>query len=227
VDGCRGGWLVISAPGLPCAPGQLRWRVLEGLGPALDAPGLALTAVDMPVGLAGAGPRLCDQEARRLLGPRRSSVFPAPPRPCLAATTYAEACDLSAAASGRKLSRQAYNLLPRIRQLDQWLQANPAAWPRVREVHPELAFRQWNGGVPMAAAKKTEAGARQRAALVEAWLPGSAAAIRDSLRRSVAADDDILDALACLWSAARLLRGEALTLGGDPDGTGLPMRISA
>ncbi|SBO42144.1 DUF429 domain-containing protein [Cyanobium sp. NIES-981] len=227
VDGCRGGWLVITAPALPCAAAELHWQLLESLQPALAAPGLALTAVDMPVGLAEAGPRRCDQEARRLLGPRRSSVFPAPLRPCLAASTYAEACALSAAASGRRLSQQAYNLLPRIRQLDGLLQAEPSLRPRVWEVHPELAFRQWNGGVPMAEAKKTAAGASQRGALVEAWLPGAAAAIRASLRRGLVADDDILDALACLWSAGRLRRGEALTLGGDPDRTGLPMRISA
>jgi predicted RNase H-like nuclease len=228
VDGCRGGWLVITAPAaLPCAAAELRWQLLESLQPALATPGLVLTAVDMPVGLAGAGPRRCDQEARRLLGPRRSSVFPAPLRPCLAASTYAEACALSAAASGRRLSQQAYHLLPRIRQLDGLLQADRNLRQRVWEVHPELAFRQWNGGVPMAAAKKTAAGARERGRLVEAWLPGASGAIRASLRRSLVADDDILDALACLWSAARLRSGEALTLGGDPDPTGLPMRISA
>ncbi|WP_083782544.1 DUF429 domain-containing protein [Cyanobium sp. PCC 7001] len=227
VDGCRGGWLVITAPALPCSAAELQWQLLENLQSALSTPAQPLTAVDMPVGLAEAGPRRCDQEARRLLGPRRSSVFPAPVRPCLAASTYVEACALSAAASGRRLSQQAYHLLPRIRQLDALLQANRDLWPRVWEVHPELAFRQWNGGVPMAAAKKTAAGARQRGSLVESWLPGAVEAIRASLRRSLVADDDILDALACLWSAARLRSGEALTLGGDPDPTGLPMRISA
>lgn len=218
---------MVSAPAEQPCLANLHWQLLDDPGPALMRPGLALTAVDMPIGLAAEGPRPCDRQARQRLGPRRSSVFPAPLRATLACGSHGEACQVSEAASGRRLSRQTYNLLPRIRQLDELLQHQPDLRPRVWEVHPELAFCRWNGGVPMAASKKTEEGARQRGALVEAWLPGAARAIRASLRRCLVADDDILDALACLWSAGRLWRGEALTLGGEADPTGLPMRISA
>ena len=37
--------------------------------------------------------------------------------------------------------------------------------------------------------------------------------------------DDALDALACAWTARRFLAGTAEVLGGEPDGTGAPMRI--
>jgi predicted RNase H-like nuclease len=148
-------------------------------------------------------------------------------RAALGSVDYREACDLSFAASGRKLSKQAYNLLPKIRQLDQLLLADPGRSDRVHEVHPELAFSQWNGGEPMAHGKKTAAGAAQRQALVEAQFPGLALKIRTGVAKSQLADDDILDAIACLWSARRLFRQGALVLGGERDGCGLPMRISA
>ena len=79
----------------------------------------------------------------------------------------------------------------------------------------------------MAHAKKTAAGAAQRQDLVEALFPGLANKIRTGVAKSKLADDDILDAIACLWSARRLRREEALVLGGERDGRCLPMRISA
>ena len=53
--------------------------------------------------------------------------------------------------------------------------------------------------------------------------------MREQFRRSQVGDDDILDAFAALWSAERLLRGEAITLPVEPelDATGLAMEIHA
>jgi predicted RNase H-like nuclease len=225
VDGCRAGWLVVCARLDPCGTFEnLSWSLELEAASFIDG---GLVAVDMPIGLASDGPRTCDQQARALLGPRRSSVFPAPLRAALGACDYREACDRSFAVSGRKLSKQAYYLLPKIRQLDQLLLADSMRIDRVHEVHPELAFCQWNGGEPMAQAKKTAAGSAQRRHLVESEFPGLAEQIRSSVGQSKLADDDILDAMACLWSTRRLLRQEALVLGGERDALGLPMRISA
>ena len=225
VDGCRAGWLVVRGRLGPDGG----WRDLSW---SLEVEAVAfvdwgLVAIDMPIGLSAEGPRRCDQLARSLLGPRRSSVFPAPVRQALAARSYAEACALSQAACGRKLSQQAYNLMGKIRQLDQLLLQEPDRIARVYEVHPELAFAQWNGGVPMAQAKKTAAGAAQRQALVEASFPALVAEIAAAVPRSQLAIDDIRDALACLWSARRIALGEALELGGESDERGLWMRICA
>ncbi len=225
VDGCRAGWLVVGASlDLSGEFGHLSWSLELEAASFIDAD---LVAIDMPMGLAADGPRACDQQARALLGSRRSSVFASPVRAALGAIDYPEACGLSFAVSGRKLSKQTYNLLPKIRQLDQLLLADPRRSDRVHEVHPELAFSQWNAGEPMAHAKKTAAGAAQRQALVEDKFPGLARKIRAGVARSQLADDDILDAIACLWSARRLFTQEALVLGGERDGCGLPMRISA
>lgn len=224
VDGCRSGWLVVRARLDPCGTFEnLSWSLELEAASFID---WGLVAIDMPIGLAVDGPRSCDQQARSLLGPRRSSVFPAPLRAALGAYDYPEACERSFAISGRRLSKQAYYLLPKIRQLDQLLLADPRRIDRVHEVHPELAFSQWNGGEPMAQAKKTAAGFAQRQGLVESVFPGFAGQIRSSVGKSKLANDDILDAIACLWSARRLVQHRALVLGGERDGCGLPMRIS-
>ena len=95
-------------------------------------------AIDIPIGLADREPRSCDVAARRLLGPRRSSIFPAPVRAVLEAASYAEACMLSRRASGRGISKQLYNILEKIRTVDA-LQS-PRLQEQLFEMGPELSF---------------------------------------------------------------------------------------
>ena len=50
----------------------------------------ATVCIDIPIGLSSDGFRDCDRAARQLLGKRRSSVFPVPPRLALAPLSYEE-----------------------------------------------------------------------------------------------------------------------------------------
>jgi predicted RNase H-like nuclease len=147
----------------------------------------------------------------------------------LQARSYNEACELSFEAQGRKLSKQTYNILAKIRAVDALLQSEGSLSQRLVEVHPELSFHQWNNGIPMAHAKKKAEGLHQRLHLVEARFPGAFAEIRGRYKRREVADDDILDALACLWSAERVACGNHLHVGqpGQIDACGLPMQILA
>lgn len=206
VDGCPGGWIGALVDG-----STVEWLLLPDADAVL-AVDAAAVGVDMPIGLPAVGPRACDVEARRLLGPRRSSVFPAPVRAVLAASTYAEARALSVAAAGRSLSAQAWNLVPRIRDLD----ARLAEHTRVVEVHPEVVFARLAGPLPP---KKTVEGAAARTAALRTWLPSWPPAPRPARL------DDALDALACAWTARRWLAGTAETLGNEVDELGTPMRI--
>jgi predicted RNase H-like nuclease len=198
VDGCRGGWVVATdewdTGGLTVVA-----RFDEVLA-LVDG----FVAVDMPIGLPALGSRrACDTAARKALGPRRSSVFPAPSREALAANSFAEVTGLSI---------QAWNLVPKVREVDE-------AWqPRVREVSPELAFAVL-AGHPMAHPKRTADGRAERL---------DALALGEVPRARGAAADDVLDALACLVSAHRLAAGTALALGdGAIDARGRPMAIHA
>ncbi|MEB3321681.1 MAG: DUF429 domain-containing protein [Synechococcaceae cyanobacterium] len=226
VDGCRAGWLAVEhAPGADLAEATLHPTARS----LADTPGWAWIAIDIPIGLPERGCRTCDLQARQLLGPRRSSVFPAPIRAVLPARSHGEACALSRKVQNAGIPVQAFHLLGKIGQVDRLLRSEPARAKRMVESHPEVAFLVWNGGRPMRHPKRTAAGRAERLALVEQLHPGSFAHIRSRFRRRDVADDDILDALALLRTAGRLARGEALLLGapGDRDGRGLPMRIAA
>src|SRR5580658_3991596 len=105
LDGCRGGWVMVRAP-LDAGPGSSVEVVvdLEVVVSALEAGDLAVAGIDIPIGLPEAGPRPCDGDARSMLGPRRSSVFPAPLRGLLGATAYDDAAARCRALSGKGLS---------------------------------------------------------------------------------------------------------------------------
>lgn len=224
VDGCRAGWLCVE---LGQQDPLVRVRLCRSAAELFEGAEPAITAIDMPIGLNDNGPRACDQAARRFLRQRGSSVFPAPVRPVLAATSYAQACEFSLAAQGRKLSKQSFFLLPKIRELDGVLRADPQLVTGVVEAHPEVCFARWNGDRPMLHAKKTAAGRAERLALVESRFPGAASRLRSLFLKREVADDDILDALATLHTASRLADGSAVAFGDADarDSAGLPMQI--
>ncbi len=226
-DGCRAGWVaLVDGPAgrrIEVAPDAARLFEL--------AAGAALLAIDIPIGLPGAEPRACDVEARRRLGPRRASVFPAPPRAALVASTHAEATAIARRVQGRGMSVQTFHLLAKIREVDAQLRDATADAPAVAEVHPELSFAQWRGE-PMAHPKRDPRGREARRSLIGARYGTDLldAARRRFLRRDVATDD-LHDAFAVLWTAHRVLRGEHVSLpaGVDAptDAVGLPMQIVA
>jgi predicted RNase H-like nuclease len=181
---------------------------------------LAAVAVDMPMGLTDAGSRACDVAARRALGPRRASVFPAPLRPQLGCATYAEAVAAGRALDGRGLSRQAWNLVPGIAEIDALL--DPELQARVVEASPELSFATM-AGAPLGASKRTTDGAAARHALIARHV----GRLETTTVRG-ARTDDVLDAAALVWTARRLANGRALTFGtGTRDRRGLAMVVRA
>ncbi len=230
IDGCRGGWLVAASDARLSA---LHFTVVDDLEPIIAQAerGGAVMAIDIPIGLADGGPRTCDLEARRMLGrPRGSSVFPAPCRSALAATTYRRACGLSRRALGVALSIECFNILPKIRQVDVLM--TPARQAFVREVHPELVFALASGRPHgLVEPKRTAAGERIRLRLLRRAAPRfDPAAVRAKLRPALVTRDDVVDAVACLVAARRIAEGKARVLptgGIERDTRGLRMEIVA
>jgi predicted RNase H-like nuclease len=214
VDGWRSAWVGALLEGR-----TVRLLALPDVTAVLAVPGVQVVAIDMPIGLSEDGARACDVAARRRLGRAGSSVFPAPLRPVLAAEDYLMACAVSRGASGKALSKQAWNLVPAIRSLDQALGVPPDE--RVFEVHPELAFRCLDHRVD--APKATASGLAQR---IRALQP-----VMEVLDALAAAPPgvpavDALDACAAAWSAQRLAEGGGECVGdGAVDSRGRPMRI--
>ena len=214
VDGWRGAWVGALLDGR-----RVTLLALADVAAVLAVRDVELVAIDMPIGLSDDGARACDVAARRRLGRAGSSVFPAPLRPVLEATDYRDACATSVSASGKALSKQAWNLVPAIRFLDQALGDPPDE--RVVEVHPELAFRDLDHRVTDP--KITARGLAQRLAALRPVMDVDAALLdAPPLVPAV----DALDACAAAWSARRLADGAGECVGdGTTDRRGRPMRI--
>lgn len=199
VDGCRLGWcgVALGGCGAVVAVARTFTGLLDELGASVPTSRSGPVLVDMPIGLPeGEAPRASDALARAALGPRRASIFPAPPRAVLRARDHAEANALARAATGRGLSVQSFNLLPRVAELDDLLARDPALAERVHESHPELCFARL-GGAPCAHAKRTPRGRAERRALLERLAPGACDTIDAALARTRRADvaaDDVADA---------------------------------
>lgn len=224
VDGTPGGWVVV----IECA-GKPAVRKLLALADILDDP-FDIVAVDVPIGLLEAyeiGGRACDRAARKILGPRRSSVFSAPVRAVLEANSWDEACKLSRASSprGKAISKQTYAIVNKIREVDRLLQAHLDLRRVVREVHPEVCFCEL-GAKPMTHSKNKSAGCEERySALGRAFERlDTIVSAGDDLGLPV---EDVLDATVACWSARRLAAGQgrSLPIVVPFDSTGLPMAI--
>jgi predicted RNase H-like nuclease len=213
VDGVPGGWVVARVKG-----GDVAWSVVPDAAAVLAVTsGCAAVGVDIPLGVTAAGRRACDDECARRLGAARSSVFPAPPRAALGAPDHPTAAARAQAATGRKISLQTFHIAGKIADWD--AVARPG---HVVEVHPELAFRALAPGTVFAP-KKTTRGAGQRIAALGTWLDVAAAL---GELPAGARLDDVLDALAAAWSAARFARDEAEILGPGVDDRGRPMFVA-
>ena len=192
----------------------------------------ATVCIDIPIGLSSDGFRACDRAARQLLGKRSSSVFPVPPRLALAALTYEEINFASKAHCGKGVSKQAFYLLPKIREAEALLRSSDSDNFDWLETHPELCFSGFNGAVPMEHTKKTDAGFRERKSVLARHIPArSIDRLLQNLMalvpRAQCARDDMVDALVC-GVVARLDAAErdCLPPGGlEFDEAGLPMRI--
>ena len=235
VDGCPGGWVAafVQPAGDFCA-----LAVFARFADVLRAEQQPeIIAVDVPIGLperTGHGGRAAENAVRPLLGARQSSVFSVPARAAVEASDYAGACRAALATSDppRKVSKQLFNIAPKIREVDALLRADAALASRVYEVHPELAFWRLNGDRPLGEPKKVKSRpfppglALRRRLLRAAGLPG---ALIDAAPPRGAAEDDVLDALACAAVARRIHAGIARPFPDPPprDPYGLPMAIWA
>jgi len=217
VDGCRGGWIVVlvekQTAGVrpPCIKLCKRFDEVLALSPEPT-----VIAIDVPIGLLEApqrGARECDRQARRLLGPRRSSVFSPPARNQLNATAG--------------LSKQTLGILPKIVEVDRLM--TPELQDTVHESHPELAFKSLTGK-PMRFNKKTFAGRAARLKALGSPFPGInrylANGLKDFTLRQIV-PDDLLDASVLAWTALRIAEKKAQRVPANPpvDNKGLRMEI--
>jgi len=232
IDGCKGGWVVLLAPGWPLtAPPEV--ALLPDFAAVLRAVARCRGAgLDMPVGLpSGPGVRGCDLLARAELAHRAgpgvrgagARTFLAPPRETLGAATPHEFQARHRTARGVGAGLPVWGIVPRLREVDAAM--TPALQERVVEAHPELALARLAGHT--LPSKHGAPGLEARRAVLCA--DGCAWACKGLRCGPVAAaPHDLLDAAACLAAAWARHQGQALRLpqGKPPrDARGLRMEI--
>ncbi len=179
VDGCKDGWVAVLL--LDGKFDAAHW--IEGVdAPFTELSNVARIAIDVPIGY---GPRRADGLARCIVG--GSSVFVIPEKERFEAPL----------AVGGGISAQAHALGPRIRHVT----ALAVRDGRFRESHPELCFIAMNDMRRLEHRKKTSAGAFERLDLLRRH-----GIVLDQANLGTAETvllDDLLDAAACAWTAAR------------------------
>ncbi len=215
VDGCPYGWLAVQHFPLREQRETLEARLFPSFEKLIRSEWGQATfiLVDIPIGLAERGRRGCDRLARQLLGAKRaSSVFPAPRRPMLTMATYDEANNWGKSQgreAGGGLSKQAWNILPKIKEVDASI--TPDLQNKIREAHPEVAFHRLNTNTPLLFSKKKPEGREERLTLLRKNglidLEQTWQTLMMTNKRVDAAMDDFLDAAALSLTAAAMLHG--------------------
>ncbi len=127
------------------------------------------------------------------------------------------------------VSKQAWNIVPKIREVDTLLHSTLAARNVIRETHPELCFWGLSGGQGIPHYKKTAMGMEERVSILENLFPGTRPLITDTVtqfNRDILVKDDVVDALA-LAVTAMLGKGnlESIPTQQEWDGKGLRMEM--
>lgn len=226
IDGCRGGWFAVVLDK------NQNWQTIlakniEELWPLIADVERAL--IDIPIGLPAIGERECDLLARKMLGRRASSIFLTPVRPAVYAESYAQACQINQRLSGKKISLQSWNICPKIREVDQFLQRYPSVKNDLVESHPELLFKSLDATNNILVSKKSKAGFVRRIFLLQKHLPSVGQIVENMLHsfsRNELAKDDILDALVlALVAGTSLRRWRTFHPESPTDAIGNPMQI--
>lgn len=173
-------------------------------------PDLLLAVIDIPIGLTECTPRQADTLARRYLGVRGCTVFPAPYRGMLSTAGQApelgqtEASRIRRSLDGKGCSRQAYMIFDKIKDVDTVM--TPGLQSKLIEGHPEVSFATMQGGIAMPNRKARTAGRTERVRALEPSF-GDVSSFLAAGRSLGVEADDVLDAFAMLWTARRLRDG--------------------
>ncbi|TCI22264.1 DUF429 domain-containing protein [Exiguobacterium sp. SL-10] len=184
IDGARGGWVRITYDSISLCltiSEKLEDLFIEGAVHFVDMP-KDLGSIDKP-------DRTCDAWMRSRLKERKSSVFTPPIQDVLMEASYAEANAKSRELVGKGISKQAWNLVPRIREFQTVTEAD------VYESHPEVCFAVMTGNEARFS-KKTEAGELERIELLRRYSKSSPW----KWKMSNVQVDDIID--ACMLAVA-------------------------
>ena len=172
IDGCKFGWIAIKID----ADTQVSvTKHSNFISVIKEYPKAEKYLVDMVVGLADEShPREVEKLARQKLKPNRgSSVFTPPCRAAVYEKTYEMAKEKNKSILGKSFSIQAWNIVPKIKEVDEFILKNEEYKNRIFEAHPEVCFASLNNQTPMIFKKKEKKGIIERINLLQSIFPKS------------------------------------------------------
>ena len=162
LDGCPNGWVVCIQKNTDFNVGFIRsLSELQLISPKV-------CFIDMPVRLPAQidkYPRVEDCQAKQFLGRYHSSIFYAPMKNWLN-LPFHEVNKICENSNKPKLSKQSFNLFPKINQLQ--LAMNKLTETRFHEIHPELLVHYYLRATKLS--KKDIKGQQQRCELIHRLL---------------------------------------------------------
>ena len=214
IDGCKSGWFSVWENKDKSIHSAV-FSNLNELKNFFKNESRLILGIDMPVVLSEVIPRQADQLARKLLSKKASSVFTAPTPEMLDQPNYEKASLVSKRLFGKSMSLQSWYLFPKIKDVQTMIHHEDM---QIYEIHPELSFRAMNNEQVILESKKTHEGFALRNALLSMHFKNFIFEdIRNQHARKDVMDNDILDALAVLWSAKRIQSNQASYLPQAPE----------
>lgn len=200
VDGCKGGWIAAILN-----EGELKiekFNTIEDLVNGCSDMDECL--IDMVIGLPSSKNHIRpDTYARQIIKERSSTIFPVPCRQAVYAKTVSDAYDENVRVLGKKFTPLTVGIMPKMREIDSFLQNNQKYKNVIKESHPEVCFARLNGKTILS--KKSEFdGIEERIHLLTKYIPELSFANVVNLAKVFKCNaDDIVDAI-CLTITANL-----------------------
>ena len=223
-DGCKDGWIVAVLDG------DLRLERFSPIGKIIEKyPEFSAFLIDMVIGLRDSIEQIRpDDMARKELKPRGSTLFLVPSRAAVYQDTYDEQKKANISSLGKSLSKQSSAIIPKIREMDEFMSTHPEYRNRIDESHPELTFARLNGSV-LLTKKKGPVGIDERIRIIKRYLPGIM--IPDlyvKAKEFKCNADDLADAIGLAVAARLKIQGMCETILEEPemDSNGLYMKLT-
>lgn len=224
IDGCKGGWIVAAINN-----GKLSIDKLNTFSSIINKyPEYDELLIDMVLGLPSHKEHIRpDGYGRKIIKERSSTIFPVPCRQAVYAENIAKAYDENVRVLGKKFTPLTVGIIPKMLEIDRFLQENTQYKNIVKESHPEVCFARLHGSTVMSK-KSTEEGMEERISILSKCLPTiDRNEIVVTAKRFRCNVDDILDAICLAVTANLVMQGKYEVIPEEPmrDETGILMQM--
>lgn len=225
VDGCKGGWIASVYD-----RGSFEIKKYSSVEELVEAnKNYDELLIDMVIGLQSNKNEVRpDNAARALIPGRTSTIFAVPARQAVYADTREQIREANKNALGKDLPAQAIAIIPKMRELDEFLQNNPTHKNKLKESHPEVCFSRLNGSVVMSRKADGE-GITERVGIIKQYMPEiTEEYIYQEAKQFKCNADDIVDSIVLCITANLAAQGktDVIPRTVQEDVTGLKMQMT-